>query len=55
MLQNRHLDAARLEPPLGERGALVRLVLEEAEAAVLLLVVGRAVDDHLPKAGYNGG
>ena len=47
------LDAARLEPPLGERSALVRLVLQEAEAAVLLLVVGRAVDDHLPKARYN--
>ena len=31
----------------------MRLVLEEAEAAVLLLVVGRAVDDHLPQAGYN--
>ena len=53
MLENRHLDAARLEPPLGERCALVRLILQEAEAAVLLLVVGRAVDDHLPQAGYN--
>ena len=31
----------------------MRLVLQEAEAAVLLLVVGRAVDDHLLQAGYN--
>ena len=33
--------------------SLVRLVLQEAEAAVLLLVVGRAVYDHLLQASYN--
>ena len=33
----------------------MRLVLQEAEAAVLLLVVGRAVDDHLLQASYNTG
>ena len=35
--------------------SLVRLVLQEAEAAVLLLVVGRAVDDHLLQASYKQG
>ena len=45
------LDPARLQPALGQARSLVGLVLEEAEAAVLLLVVGGAVDDHLTEAG----
>ena len=44
-------DAARFQPALGQRGGLVRFVFEEAEAAVLLLVIRRTVDDHLAKSG----
>ena len=41
------LDPAAAEAPLGLRGGLVGLVLQEAEAAVLLLVVRGAVDDDI--------
>lgn len=45
------LDAPGAEPALGERGGLVRIVLEEAEAPVLSLVIWRTVNDHLRQAG----
>lgn len=46
-----HLDPARAQPTLGQRGGLVGLVFEKTEAAVLLLVIGGAVDDHLDQTG----
>lgn len=50
-----HLDPAGAETALRQGRRLVRFVFQEAEAAVLLLVVGRAVYDDLDESGYTWG
>lgn len=40
------------EPPLSQRSWFVGLILQEAEASVLLFVIRRTVDYHLCQASY---
>lgn len=50
-----NFDTTRLQPPFGQAGCFVRLVFQEAEPTILLVVVRGAIDDDFLQPRCNEG
>ena len=45
-----NLDSSCLQPPLGKAGGFERLILEEAESAILFIIIRGGIDYHLDES-----